>query len=169
MCVENVFLKAKKLQMKFLIGQSQIALRKNRAGNRALTVGVLRTPESLQNLISHDDGYRCLKILRDSPPYFEKAKKDLFVMIRQLGSAPLFCSFCSAETKWDNLLRILGKLIDHKDYSDEELNNLTWEDKCCLIQSDPVTCARHFNFQFVLWLFSVLYAGLLYLYQRLVL
>jgi hypothetical protein len=45
-------------------------------------------------------------------------------------------------------LRILGKLIDHKDYSDDELDNLTWEEKCRLIQSDPVTCARHFDYQF---------------------
>jgi hypothetical protein len=37
-------------------------------------------------------------------------------------------------------LRILGKLIDHKDYSDDELDNLTW--------GDPVTCARHFDYQF---------------------
>jgi hypothetical protein len=59
-----------------------------------------------------------------------------------------FCSFSSAETKWINLLRILGKLIDHKDYSDDELDNLTWEEKCRLIQSDPVTCARHFDYQF---------------------
>ena len=46
------------------------------------------------------------------------------------------------------MLRILGKLIDHKDYSDEELDNLTWEEKCRLIQSDPETCARHFDYQF---------------------
>ena len=142
MCVENIFFKAKKLQMKFLIGQSQIALRKNKMGNRTLTAGVLKTTEGLQSLINHDDGFRFLKTLRGSPPYFEKAKKDLFAMIRQLGPASLFCSFSSAETKWNHLLRIIGKLIDHKDYSDEELNNLTWEEKCRLIQSDPVTCAR---------------------------
>ena len=92
MCVENIFFKAKKLQMKFLIGQSQIALRKNKVGNRTLTAGVL------QNLINHDDGFRFLKTLRGSPLYFEKAKKDLFAMIRQLGPASLFCSFSSAET-----------------------------------------------------------------------
>ena len=67
-------------------------------------------------------------------------------MIQQLGPASLFCSFSLAETKWNHLLRILGNLIDHKNYS-EELNNLTWDDRCCLIQSDPVTCARHFDFQ----------------------
>ena len=57
-------------------------------------------------------------------------------------------------------MRILAKLIDHKDYSDEELNNLTWEEKCRLIQSDPVTCARHFDFQFNTFLKDVLMSEL---------
>ncbi len=155
-CVENIFFKTKKLQMKLLIGQSQIALRKNKMGNRTLTAGELKTQEGLQSLINHDDGFRFLKTLRGSPPYFEKAKRDLFAMIRQLGPASLFCSFSSAETKWNHLLRILGKLIDHKNYSCDELNNLTWQEKCRLIQSDPVTCARHFDFQFNTFLKDVL-------------
>ena len=69
-------------------------------------------------------------------------------MIWQLGPATLFCSFSSAETKWIHLLRILGQLVDRKNYSDDELENLNWEEKCRLIQSDPVTCARHFDYQF---------------------
>ena len=51
-------------------------------------------------------------------------------MIRQLGTASLFCSFSSAETQW------------------MRLENLNWEEKSRLIQSDPVTCARHFDCQF---------------------
>ena len=148
MCIENIFFKAKKLQMKLLLGKSQIALRKCKLGNRTLTAGHLKTPEGIESLICHDEGYKFLRALRGSPPYFEKAKKDLFAMIRQLRPASLFCSFSSAETKWNHLLKILGKLIDQKDYTDEELNNLTWEDRCRLIQSDPVTCARHFDYQF---------------------
>ena len=62
-------------------------------------------------------------------------------MIRQLGPATLFCSFSSAETKWIQLLRILGKLVDDKEYSDSELENLNWEEYSRLIQSDPVTYA----------------------------
>jgi hypothetical protein len=133
--------------MKLLLGQSQLAIRKCKMGNRTLTAGELKTPEGLTILICHD-GYKFLRALRGSPPYFEKAKKDLFAMIRQLGPASLFCSFSSAETKWNHLLRILGKLVDHKDYSDEQLDNLNWDEKCRLIQSDPVTCARHFDYQF---------------------
>ena len=68
-------------------------------------------------------------------------------MIRQLGPATLFCIFSSAETKWNHLLRILGKLVDHQNYSDIELDNLDWNDKCRLIQGDTVSCARHFDFK----------------------
>ncbi|CAC5424921.1 unnamed protein product [Mytilus coruscus] len=39
-------------------------------------------------------------------------------------------------------------LVDEKDCSDEELQNLTWSEKGRFIQSDPVTCARHFDHSF---------------------
>ena len=107
-------------------------------------------------MINHDDGFIFLRILRGSPPYFERAKKDLLAMIRQLGPASLFCSFSSAETKWNHVFRILGNLKDRKNYSEEKLNNLTWDDRCRLIQSDPVTCASHFDFQFNTFLKNVL-------------
>ena len=150
MCVENIFFKTKKLQMKLLLGKSQIALRKCKGSNssRALNAGQLKQQGSLERLIHQDEGYKFLRALRGSPPYFEEAKKDLFAMIRQLGPATLFCSFSSAETKWIHLLKILGTLVDRQNYTDEELENLNWEEKCRLIQSDPVTCARHFDYQF---------------------
>ena len=131
--------------MKILLGKSQIALRKCKQGNQTITAGQLKQEGGLETLIRHDEGYKFLRVLRRSPPYFEKAKKDLFPMIRQLGPASLFCSFSSAETKWLHLLRIL---VDNTDYTDEQLDNLDWNEKCRLIQSDPVTCARHFDFQF---------------------
>ena len=143
MCVENIFFKTKKLQMKILLGKSQIALRKNKRTNIGLTAGQLKQDGSLERIVHLDEGFKYLKALRGSPPYFEKAKKDLFAMIRQLGP-----SFSSAETKCLHLLKIIGQLVDHKDYTDDELEELSWQEKYRLIQSDPVTCARHFDFQF---------------------
>ena len=69
-----------------------------------------------------------------------KKLRDLFAMIRQLGSATLFCSFSSAETQWTCLLRILGQFDDNKQYTDEQIEGLNWEDRCRLIQSDPLAC-----------------------------
>ena len=147
MCIENIFFKAKKLQMKLLLGKSQVALRKCKGNNKSLSAAQLKHEGAIEKLIHHDEGFQFLRALRGSPPYFEKAKKDLFAMIRQLGPASLFCSFSSAETQWIHLLRILGQLVDNKMYSNTELENMNWDEKCRLIQSDPVTCARHFDYQ----------------------
>ena len=96
MCVENIFFKAKKLQMKILLGQSQIALRKCQGNDGTITAGHLKQPGAIDNLVHHDQGFRFLRALRGSPPYFAKAKKDIFAMIRQLGPVSLFCSFSSS-------------------------------------------------------------------------
>ena len=147
MYVQNIFFRTKKLQMKILLGKSEIALRKCKGNDTTLTAGKLKQRGALERLVHLDEGYKFLRALRGSPPYFEKAKKDIFAMIRQLGPATLFCSFLSVETQWIHL-RILGHLVDNKGYSDNELENLNWKEKCRLIQNDPVTCARLFDYQF---------------------
>ena len=81
-------------------------------------------------------------------------------MIRQLGAATLFCSFSSAETQWIHLLKILGKLLDNKDYCDSELFNQplyfcaayskfsNWQASCYLNQT-TVLSLRHPNLPFI--------------------
>ena len=116
MCVENIFFKTKKLQMKILLGQSQVALRKCQGNGSRITAGQLKQPQAIDSIIHHDQRFKFLRALRGSPPYFKKAKKDIFATIRQLGPASLFCSLFSTETQWIHLLRILGKLVDEKTY-----------------------------------------------------
>ncbi|KAJ8048033.1 hypothetical protein HOLleu_00192 [Holothuria leucospilota] len=91
------------------------------------------------------EGFRVFRTVRGSPPYWEKTKKELFAMIRQLGIPTWFISFSAAETRWVHL-RILGRTVHNKEYSDGEMLNMTWHEKSELIQSDPVTCARHFDY-----------------------
>lgn len=146
-CIENIFFKIKKLQMKTLLDKCQLAVRKFQRKNSKITAGQVKDGTGIKNLIFNDSAYRVLRAIRGSPPYFQKAQKDLFAMIRDLGPATLFCSFSAAETRWLHLLEILGLLIDHKLYTEDELLQLSWQNKCRLIQSDPITCARHFDYQ----------------------
>ena len=99
----------------------------------------------LSKLMHLDEGFRVLKNLRGSPPYFEKCKKDLFAMICQLGTPTWFCSFSAAETRWTHLLKTLGRIVEKKEYTVNEIKHMTWEQKSNLIQKDPVTCARNFE------------------------
>lgn len=63
----------------------------------------------------------CLYPQQNGSVNLEKAKKDLFAMIQQLGPAILFCSFSVAETKWIELLKMLWTLVDTKDHTNEQL------------------------------------------------
>ena len=71
MCMENIFFKAKKLQMKSILGQAQVALRKCKGNSRTLNAGSLKQQETLKRLVRFDDGFKFLRTLRGSPPYFE--------------------------------------------------------------------------------------------------
>ena len=147
-CIENLFFKLKKVQMQRITSQISVAVRKHKNGGKVFTAGQLRDPGSIDRLIQFDDGYRVLKELRASPPYWEKAGRDLLAMIRQLGPATIFLSLSAAETHWTHLLKILSKVVDSVDLTDEQCTQLTWSEKCRLISSDPVTCARHFDYSF---------------------
>ena len=145
--VENLFFKSKKLQMKIITGQTSIALRKHKPNGTPIKASNFKSEDSLKSILQTDQGYQFLKTVRGSPPYFETAKKDVFAMIRQLGPATFFLSLSAAETKWTHLLKNLGRIVDKKEYTDEEIKSMKWDTTTRLIQSDPITCARHFEYQ----------------------
>ena len=125
--VPNIFYKLKKLQIKQIQDSACISLRKCKTKGKKYTAGELKSEDSLNKLVHLDEGFRVLKNLRGSPPYFQKSKKDLFAMIRQLGNPTWFCSFSAAETKWSHLLKVLGRIVEKKDYSDDEIKQMTWK------------------------------------------
>lgn len=145
LCVPNIFFKMKRLQIKQIRDKVSLAVRKCKTRCAVFTAGEILTPGFVDKLTMQNDGYRVLRTLRGSPPYWEAAKRDVFAMIRQLGIPTWFCSFSAAETKWEPLLKSLAKLVQGKHLSSEEILNLSWQDKCQLIKSDPVTCARYFD------------------------
>jgi len=77
-------------------------------------------------------------------------------MIRQLDNPTWFCSFSAAETRWVHLLKTLGRIVEQKQYTDEEIKQTTWKQKSDLIQKDPVTCARNFDHMVQLFIHDVL-------------
>lgn len=144
------------MQIQQIQNTASISLRKCKTKGKKYTAGDLKSHDYVNKLIQLDEGFRVLRNLRGSPPYFEKCKKDLLTMIRQLGNPTWFYSLSAAETRWVHLLKTLGRLVDEKDYSDNEIENMTWQQKSDLIQKDPVTCARNFDHMVQLFIKDVL-------------
>lgn len=144
MNIPNIFFKLKRLQIKHVKDKVTLAIRKCKMNGQSITAGDLLTPGFVEKLTMQNDGYRVLRTLRGSPPYWEQAKRDVFAMIRQIGIPTWFCSFSAAETKWEPLLKSLFTFVNKRVPNLEEVRNLSWQEKCTLIKTDPVTCARYF-------------------------
>ena len=85
-----------------------------------------------------------------------KRRPDLFAMIRPLDNPTWFCSFSAAETRWTHFLKTLGRIVEKKEYTDDKIQKMTWEQKSDLSQKDPVTCARNFDHMVQLFICDVL-------------
>ena len=127
-----------------LTSNIQISLRKKRQ-TKVVTVCDAVDDNFIQGLIQQNDGYRILQVDRSSPAFWEYKKKTVFSMIRQYGMPTIFLTISAAEMKWNELLVILKKVVDNENFTEDECEKLPWQEKCRLIQSDPITCARFYN------------------------
>ena len=143
--VPNIFFKHKKLQMKQISDKVNLAVRRCKKRGQKITAAEARDANYLDKLVNLDEGYYIFRQLRNSPAYLEMRKKDIFAMIRQLSLPTWFMSLSAADTRWTDLLKMLAKLNDGIEYSETELEKLTWQEKTKLVQKDPVTCSRYFD------------------------
>ena len=143
--VPNIFFKHKKLQMKQISDKVNLAVRRCKKRGQKITAAEARDANYLDKLVNLDEGYYIFRQLRNSPAYLEMRKKDIFAMIRQLSLPTWFMSLSAADTRWIDLLKMLAKLNDGIEYSETELEKLTWQEKTKLVQKDPVTCSRYFD------------------------
>ena len=143
--VPNIFFKHKKLQMKQISDKVNLAVRRCKKRGKKITAAEARDSNYLDKLVNLDEGYYIFRQLRNSPAYLETRKKDIFAMIRQLSLPTWFMSLSAADTRWTDLLKMLAKLNDGIEYSEKELEHLTWQEKTRLVQKDPVTCSRYFD------------------------
>ena len=112
-----------------------------------LTASDIDSPNILQSLFSSNSAYSFLQKIRISPAFWELKKKELLAMIRQLGKPTLFLTLSGAEKRWPELLKCLYKNVHKKEITLEDAIALSEDEKTFLIQQDPVTCARYFEYK----------------------
>ena len=143
--VPNIFFKHKKLQMKQISDKINLAVRRCKGKEKKITAAEARNSEYLDKIVKLDEGYCIFRQLRNSLAYLQSRKKDIFAMIRQLSLPTWFMSLSAADTRWTDLLKMLAKLNNGVDYTDKDIEGLTWQEKTKLVQKDPVTCSRYFD------------------------
>ncbi|CAG9577151.1 unnamed protein product [Danaus chrysippus] len=108
-----------------------------------ITKEQILSSDYLNDCVEQNLGF--LKFIPNSVQYWQNRKKDLFAMIRQLGTPTMFLSMSANETSWKWLLKTLHKLKHGTEITDVEVEQMHYKVKAELINEDAVTCAIYFN------------------------
>ncbi|XP_069109227.1 repetitive organellar protein-like [Argopecten irradians] len=142
-------------ELQQVISSVSIALRKGETigkGGQSITASMLQDQEHVKDILKKDDGYKFLRPIRGTPPYWQATQKDLFAMLRQLGLPTWFCSFSSAEMRWTEIIEAILK----QQNDNREVHDLDWKSKNDILKSNPVTVARMFDHRFHTFLKEVI-------------
>ncbi|XP_065109326.2 uncharacterized protein [Paramisgurnus dabryanus] len=126
-----------------IVSNVSIALRKGCEKDELskVTPDMLTNSDNLQKILKYNEGYKFLRPVRGTPPYWMSTQKDLFALIRQLGIPTFFASFSSADLRWPEMMNTIIKQ-EGKQIIVEELE---WSEKCAFLRRNPVTAARMFD------------------------
>ena len=141
-------------EVKFISSNISIALRKGKKrtkDGKRITAGTLSQRKGIDHVTGEDTGFRHFPTLKGSPDYWRQTQHDLFAMIRQLGIPTFFCTF-SCNNDWPEIVTAIkaqqGETVD--------VSTLSWEEKCNILASNQVTCARMFDHRVKLFLNTVI-------------
>ena len=111
-----------------------------------ITAHQAKDPKSLGEYVRQDKAYRFMKNIRGSPPYYQRTFYELLAMIRQLGTPTWFFTVSAADLKWPDMIQVIAKQYNTY-YTDDEVAELTFEERCNWIRRNPVAAARHFQYR----------------------
>ena len=111
-----------------------------------ITVAQVKDPKSLGEYVCKDKAYRFMKNVRGSPPYYQRTFYELLSMIRQLGTPTWFFTVSAADLKWPDMIQVIARQYGTF-YTDEQIAELSFEERCNWIRRNPVAAARHFQYR----------------------
>ena len=129
-------------EMKQIRDNITVAMRMT--SGETMTAGLVSDAEHLRQLIKSDSAYQFLRNVRGSPPYFQRAIKELIAMVAQIGCPHYFLTLSAADMTWPELFRMIGQQ-NGRTFSDADIAALSYEEKATMIRNDPVLVSRHFD------------------------
>ena len=129
-----------------LTGKMNIAMKK--VSGSQLSAGMLSTnfKETVKTFIANDEAYRFMSSVKGTPAYWKKFLFEVLAMVKNLGLPTFFMTLSCADLRWAELPYIISKL-NGVELSDVQINEMDYETRCNLLNSNPVLLARHFQYR----------------------
>ena len=114
--------------------------------------------EAFQNLLFQDQAYLFLRKIPGSPPYWQKFMYEVVAMVKQLGIPTWFMTLSCADLRWPELFQIVAK-AQSNNLTDEEVDTLSYQERCAMLNLNPVIVAKHFQYRVETFFKEVLLAN----------
>ena len=113
-----------------------------------LTAGMLSSNfnKKINEFIASDQAFTFMNSINGTLACWKKFLFDILAMVKQLGVLTFFMTLSSADLKWNELVLIINKLYK-LDLLEENIKNLSYQDKCRLFNSNPVLVAKNFQYR----------------------
>lgn len=71
---------------------------------------------------------------------------EVIVIVKPLGIPTWFVTLSCADLRWPELLQILAR-IQGNDLTDEQVDALSYNEKCQMLNLNPVVVTKHFQYR----------------------
>ena len=111
-----------------------------------LTVGMLSRnfTETVQHFIASDEAFSFMNTIKGTPAYWKKFLHEVLAIVKQLGLPTFSLTLSCADLRWNELISIMSKL-EGSVLSEDEIQDLSYQDRCKLLNKNPVLVARYFS------------------------
>ena len=106
----------------------------------------------------NDQAYLFLHQVPGSPPYWQRFWYEVKAMVQQLGLPTWFLTLSCAELQWNDLVQVLSKLSG-TEMTESEIKNMTYDERCKLLNSNPVIVAKHYQFRLENFFTEILFSN----------
>ena len=127
------------IEQKNVSDSINIALKKVH-GQPVTASNIRSSVQTLQNLICKDQAYLFLRQIPDTPPYWQRFMYEVVAMVKQLGIPTWFMTLSCADLRWPELFQIISRM-QGKDVTDEEVDALSYDERCKMLNLNPVIVA----------------------------
>ena len=97
-----------------------------------------------EKFFARDNAISFMNSVRRIPTYCKHFLYDVLAM--QLGIRTYFLTLSCADLRREEIMYIFDKL-NNLGLSDEELKHLSYQERCNLLNNNPVRVARHFQYK----------------------
>ena len=125
-----------------------------------LTAGTVKNnfKRTIDRFVASDNGFSFMSSVKGTPAYWKQLLYDVLAMAKQLGIPTYFLTLSCADLRWEELQYITNNL-NNLELSEKELKNLSYQERCNLLNDNPVQVARHFQYKFEVFFKEIIIDG----------